>query len=53
MILPKPSIYDLLYIFVPKGYVMEDLDLGLDGNSGVGLSIILENSYHDELLFNN
>lgn len=51
--LDRASIYDLLYIFVPQDYIMEALDLGLDGNSGVGLSIILDNLYHEKLLLNN
>ena len=38
----KSSIYDLIYLKIPEKYNYKDYSLGLDGNSGVGLKIILD-----------
>jgi glycosyltransferase involved in cell wall biosynthesis len=40
----KSSIYDILYIFTPNEYELDDFELGLNGLSGIGLSQILEES---------
>ena len=38
----KPSIYDLIYLRMPKQYNYKRFALGLDGNSGIGLKLILD-----------
>lgn len=38
----KPSIYDLIYLRIPEQYNYKNFALGLDGNSGIGLKLILD-----------
>jgi glycosyltransferase involved in cell wall biosynthesis len=40
--LEQVSIYDVTYLFEPENYSPQNFSSGLDGNSGVGISLILK-----------